>query len=258
MTFAVPAERYDRLVGRYSFALCDALAGVAGVAPGATVLDVGAGTGAGTLRLVELVGADHVAAVDPSAPFVAALRDRLPGGRRPRGIGGGASLRRRLVRRRARPARRQLHVGPGRGPRRDAARDEARRAVVACVWDYAGEMTLLRAFWDAAAALDPDGVAAVDERTRMSFGREGELAALWRRAGLLDVRAGDLVVSAAYESFDDLWEPFTAGVAPSGAYTGSLDEAGREALRAEYRRRLGAPEGGFELSARAWYAVGTR
>lgn len=79
MTFAVPAERYDRLVGRYSFALCDALAGVAGVAPGATVLDVGAGTGAGTLRLVELVGADRVAAVDPSAPFVAALRDRLPG-----------------------------------------------------------------------------------------------------------------------------------------------------------------------------------
>ena len=29
--------------------------------------------------------------------------------------------------------------------------------VAACVWDYAGEMTLLRAFWDAAREVDPDG-----------------------------------------------------------------------------------------------------
>ena len=258
MTFAVPAENYDRLVGRYSFALCDALAGVAGVAPGAAVLDVGAGTGAGTLRLVELVGADRVAAVDPSAPFVEALRDRLPGADVREGSAEAlpfddASFDVVLA---------QLVVNFMSDP--DAGLAEMRRVtrpggtVAACVWDYAGEMTLLRAFWDAAAALDADGVAAVDERTRMSFAREGQLAALWRRAGLLDVRAGDLVVSAAYESFDDLWEPFTAGVAPAGAYTASLDEGRRRELRAEYARSLGAPEGGFELSARAWYAVGTR
>jgi hypothetical protein len=92
----------------------------------------------------------------------------------------------------------------------------------------------------------------------MRFSEEGELAALWRDAGLRDVAGGALVVSARYESFDDAWEPFTAGVAPSGAYTVSLDDDGREALRAEYRRQLGVPDGGFELSARAWYAVGTR
>jgi ubiquinone/menaquinone biosynthesis C-methylase UbiE len=258
VTFVVPAEAYDRLVGRYSFDLCAALARAAGIGPGATVLDVGAGTGAGTRRLVELAGADRVAAVDPSAPFAEALRDRLPG-----------------VDVRQAPAESlpfedgvfdaslaQLVVNFMSDP--DAGVAEMRRvtrpggAVAACVWDYADEMTLLRAFWDAAAALDPDGVAAVDERTQMSFAREGELEALWRRAGLREVSHGELVVSVAYENFDEAWDPFTAGVAPSGAYAASLDEKGREALRAEYRRQLGDPEGGFELGARAWYAVGTR
>jgi hypothetical protein len=72
------------------------------------------------------------------------------------------------------------------------------------------------------------------------------------------VEDGAVVVSADYQSFDDLWQPFTKGVGPAGGYTTSLDPGRRDALRAEYRRRLGDPEGGFELSARAWYAVGTR
>jgi hypothetical protein len=64
------------------------------------------------------------------------------------------------------------------------------------------------------------------------------------------------VVSAAYESFDDLWEPYTRGVGPAGAYVVSLEEEDRETLRGEYERRLGSPRGPFRLSARAWYAVG--
>jgi SAM-dependent methyltransferase len=258
VTFAVPAQAYDRLVGRYSFALCAALAHAVDIAPETTVLDVGAGTGAGTRQLVELVGADRVAAVDPSAPFVEALRDRLP----------GVDVRQESAE--SLPfdegsfdaAFAQLVVNFMSDP--DAGVAEMRRVLrpggvaVACVWDYPGEMTLLRVFWDAAAALDPAGVAGVDERTRMPFARRGELAPLWRRAGLRDVSDGAIVVSAAYESFDDAWEPFTVSVAPSGAYAASLDESGREALRAEYRRRLGAPDGSFELSARAWYAVGTK
>lgn len=258
MTFAVAAEAYDRLVGRYSFDLCDALAHAAGIAPEATVLDVGAGTGAGTRRLVELVGPERVAAVDPSAPFVEALRERLPGV----DVRGASAESLPFDDGAFDAALAQLVVNFMSDP--DAGVAEMRRVTrpggvaAACVWDYPGEMTLLRAFWEAAAALDPDGVAGVDERTRMPFARPGELAALWRRAGLREVSDGAVVVSVRYESFDDAWEPFTAGVAPSGAYTASLDEARREALRTEYRRRLGAPEGSFELSARAWYAVGTR
>ena len=257
MTFSVPADAYDRFVGRYSYGLTEALASTAGIGADSSVLDVGAGTGAGMRRLVELVGPAAVTAVDPSEPFVEALRARFPG------------VDVRLASAESLPfddgafdvALAQLVVNFMKDPAAGVA--EMRRVtrpggtVAGCVWDYPGQMTLLRTFWDAAAALDPEGAGAVDEGARMPFGRRGELAELWRRAGLREVEDGELVVAAAYDGFDDLWAPFTAGVGPAGAYAAALDDERREALRREYRRRLSVPDGPFELEARAWFTVGT-
>jgi hypothetical protein len=128
--------------------------------------------------------------------------------------------------------------------------------VAACVWDYAGEMTLLRAFWDAAREVEPDRAAAADEGVVMRWCGEGELGELWQAAGLREVRTGPLVVSAAYADFDDLWAPLPTGIAPSGAFCKSLDADGQSQLREAYRRRLGVGDGPFELTARAWAAVG--
>jgi ubiquinone/menaquinone biosynthesis C-methylase UbiE len=256
VTFAVEANIYDRFVGRYSYGLCEALASAAGIAAGSSVLDVGAGTGTGTQRLVELVGAERVAAVDPSEPFLEGLRERLPGVdvRLARAeslpFGDGvfdATLAQLVLTFMADPA-------AGVAEMRRVTRPGG--AVAACVWDYPGEMTLLRQFWEAAAELDPRGVQAVDERTRMAFGRRGELADLWQQAGLEEVEDGEIVVSAEYESFDDLWEPFTKGVGPAGRYAASREGARQDALRGEYHRRLGSPDGSFRLDARAWYALG--
>ena len=74
--FAVPADAYDRYVGRYSPALARELVRFAGVKAGERALDVGCGPGALTAQLAALLGADHVAAADPSEPFVAACRQR--------------------------------------------------------------------------------------------------------------------------------------------------------------------------------------
>src|SRR5215203_6335968 len=79
MSFAVAAEAYDRFMGRYSVQLSSGLADLAGVQAGQRALDVGCGPGALTAELVERLGAGHVAAVDPSEPFVAAARERHPG-----------------------------------------------------------------------------------------------------------------------------------------------------------------------------------
>jgi len=130
--------------------------------------------------------------------------------------------------------------------------------VAAAVWDYGEQMMLLTTFWEAAAPLDRRGVDARDERSRMRFGREGGLRELWERAGAHQTEGGEIVVSASYESFDDLWEPFVRGVGPAGAYTTSLEADAQAALRNEYRTRLGSPEGPFKLTARAWYAVGRK
>ena len=76
--FEVAAEAYDRFMGRYSAQLAPPLADFGRVRAGQRVLDVGCGPGALTAELVARVGADAVAAVDPSESFVAAARARYP------------------------------------------------------------------------------------------------------------------------------------------------------------------------------------
>jgi ubiquinone/menaquinone biosynthesis C-methylase UbiE len=73
------AAAYDRHVGRYGVQLAAGLLGVAGVTRGQRALDVGCGPGPLTRALADFLGAEHVAAVDPSMPFVEACQERVPG-----------------------------------------------------------------------------------------------------------------------------------------------------------------------------------
>ena len=77
--FAVAAEAYDNLMGRYLPTLSVAFADAAQVDPGLRALDVGCGPGGLTTELVRRLGREAVAAVDPSPSFVAACRERHPG-----------------------------------------------------------------------------------------------------------------------------------------------------------------------------------
>jgi SAM-dependent methyltransferase len=258
MTFAVAPEMYDRFMGRYGGALGRALAEKAGIRHGMTALDVGAGTGKLTGVLAELLGEANVAAVDPSEPFAAALAERFPASDVRRGSAEELPFEDESFD----AVCAQLVVNFLTDPEQGAA-EMARVAreggsVAAAVWDYRGGMTMLRTFWEAAAAVDERGAAARDERTRMRFGEREEIVELWEGAGLRDVEGGEIVVSTSYRDFDDLWEPFLAGVGPGGDFTVSLEPDVQAALRREYNRVLGSPEGPFELKARAWYAVGKK
>lgn len=257
-TFRASADAYDRLVGRYGALLAAELIGFARIEPGMRALDVGCGPGALTAALVERLGAASVCAADPSEPFARACRARLPG------------VEVAVARAEALPfadrafdaTLSQLVVNFMRDPEagvREMARVTRPGGMVAsCVWDYAGGMTLLRAFWDAAREVDPERAAAADEGVVMRWCADGELAELWRAAGLRDVRFDQLVVRAGYADFEDLWSPLPTGVAPSGAFCKALDDVRRAALRDAYRRRLGVGDAPFELTARAWAVVGIR
>jgi SAM-dependent methyltransferase len=255
-TFRASADAYDRHVGRYSDELASALIGFAGVQPGMRAVDVGCGPGALTAALARRLGAASVHAADPSEPFVQACRGRLPGVEvllagaeaLPFADGGfDAALSQLAVN----------FIDDAEAGVREMARVTRPGGVVAaCVWDYAGEMTLLRAFWDAAREVDPERAVLADEGVVMRSCGEGELAQLWRAAGLCEVRFAPLVVSAGYADFEDLWSPFATGIAPSGAFCASLTADGRAALHDAYRRRLGVGSGEFELTARAWAVRG--
>jgi SAM-dependent methyltransferase len=256
-TFRASAGAYDRHVGRYGERLASLLVGIAGLEPEMHAIDVGCGPGALTQALVGRLGTASVRAADPSEPFVEACRARLPGVEvvvapaeaLPFADGSfDAALSQLAV---------NFMPDAETGVREMARVTRTGGVVAACVWDYAGEMTLLRAFWDAAREVDPQRAALADEGVVMRWCGDGELAELWRDAGLRAVRTCPLVVSATYADFDDLWSPFPTGIAPSGAFCASLEPARRDALRDAYRRRLGVGEGAFELNARAWAVAGT-
>jgi SAM-dependent methyltransferase len=256
-TFRAPADAYDRHVGRYGPRLARGLIAAAGVRPGRRAVDVGCGPGALTGALAVLLGARAVVAVDPSEPFVQACRERNPGV----DVRAGTAEDLPVADDAVDAVLSQLVINFCSDA--DAALAEMRRVargggiVAGCVWDYAEGMELLRAFWDAAREIDPEAGAARDEAIVMPYCRRGELADLWTRAGLQDVVSGELVVEAAYDDFDDLWAPLATGVGPSGAFAAGLEPDAREALGAALHRRLDAPDGPFQLRARAWFARGT-
>jgi len=254
--FRTSAQAYDRHVGRYTDELAAALAEVAGVEPGQRALDVGCGPGALTRALAAIVGAENVAAVDPSPPYADACRARVPNA----DVRVGAAEALPFDDQAFDVVLSQLVLNfmtdapAGVGEMRRVARTGA--TVGACVWDYAGGMTLLRRFWDAALRVDPANASSHDEGQVMRFCTPPELEALWVDTGLSHVASGELQTSARYADFDTLWEPLATGVAPSGAYAVALGARKRAALREQLHALLGAPTGPFTLEARAWYVLG--
>ncbi|MDQ6807390.1 MAG: class I SAM-dependent methyltransferase [Actinomycetota bacterium] len=80
MSFAVPAEAYDRYMGRYSRGSLRRWSRISlGLRRVSAVLEVGCGPGALTSELAGRAGAERVAAVDPSPGFVLACSERVPG-----------------------------------------------------------------------------------------------------------------------------------------------------------------------------------
>ena len=154
MSFDVAAEAYDAFMGRYSTLLSAQLADLAGIVDGQRAIDVGCGPGALTAELVGRLGADRVAAVDPSAPFVAAARVRHP----------GVDVREAAAESLPFPdatfdaALAQLVVhfmaDPVAGLREMARVTRQGGVVAACVWDHAGGQGPLGLFWSAARELD--------------------------------------------------------------------------------------------------------
>jgi SAM-dependent methyltransferase len=253
VSFEVPADAYDRFMGRYSRHLSGQLADLAGIAAGQRVLDVGCGTGLLTAELERRVGPGSVSAVDPSESFVEAVRERLPGVWVERAVAEqlpfpDASFDAAIA---------QLVVhfmnDPVAGLREMARVTRSGGAVAACVWDHsAGGQGPLTPFFVASQELDP---SAPGESERPGA-RRGHLAELFAEAGIGGLEEATLTVVVEHPSFEEWWAPFELGVGPTSAFMDSLDPGRKQRLRELCRAAL-PPGEPFVVHGRAWAVRGT-
>lgn len=249
MSFDVPADAYLRFMGRYSAPLAEQLVELVGVRRGDRVVDVGCGPGVLTGPLVERCGAESVVAVDPSVPFVEAVRRRFP----------GVDVREATAERLpyaddsldAALAQLVVHFmsDPVAGLREMGRVVRPGGLVAASVWDFVGGNAPISVFWAAARELDPDAPA---EAVRAGAGQE-QLVELATRAGLTGIDSTSLTVSVPFASFEQWWGPYEDGVGPAGAYVASLGAEARMTLRGRCRELLPVPP--FEHSATAWVVL---
>ena len=223
MSFEVAAEVYARFMGRFAEPLADQFVEFAGVSPGLSALDVGCGPGALTERLVGRLGADHVAGVDPSAPFLEAVAARCPGVELRAGTaeqlpfadaGFDHTLAQLVV---------HFMSDPQAGLREMGRVTVPGGTVSACVWDHAGGSGPLSEFWAAVREMDP---GAPDES-----GLPGAREVLYQSCGVWGAPSG-------------------GGGAPAGPHVAALDDVRRAELADRCRARL--PEPPFEVEATAW------
>ena len=249
---------YEPYVGRWSRLVARDFLDWLAVPAGRAWLDVGCGTGALSQTILDRAAPRAVEGLDASAGFVEHARAHVGDARATFRVGDAQAAPFADGAFDAAVSGLVLNFVPE--PARMVA--EMRRVtrpggtVGLYVWDYAGEMQLMRRFWDAAVTLDP-AARPLDEGPRFPICRPDTLAGIFSAAGLRDVDTRAVDVPTVFRDFDDYWTPFLGGQGPAPGYCMKLPEERRAALRERLRATLPADATGrIALKARAWAVKG--
>jgi SAM-dependent methyltransferase len=246
-------DPYEEYVGRWSRRVAPLFLSWLNIPAGRRWLDVGCGTGALCAAILEYCSPSSVTGIEPSGGFLEAAVRNLAG--RALCYPGSATeiplddssvdlLVSGLV---------LNFVADQQGALEEMKRVTVNGGTIAAyVWDYAGKMELMRIFWDAAVALDPDA-AGMDEGVRFPLCHPEALALLFTGAGLAGVEVIAIDIETHFATFEEYWQPFLGGQGPAPAYAMSLDEGARIGLRDYIRERIPIQaDGSISLVARAW------
>ncbi|TIO73118.1 MAG: class I SAM-dependent methyltransferase [Mesorhizobium sp.] len=254
------ASGYEQLMGRWSRRLAPLFIDFAGLAGGEKILDVGCGTGSLTFELAKSADLAEIQAIDFSAVFVAAAKERNTDPRitisqadataLPFADGAFDRALALLV----------LHFVPEAGK----AVAEMRRVVrpggvvAAVVWDHYGGMPGMRVMIDTVAALSEGGRQLRSRYCFQPMMQPGEMKRTFVEQGLADVTEAELMIRMDYQNFDDYWAPIGAGEGPLGKYMTTLDGAERERVEAAVRDayQAGRPDGPRSFANVAWACRG--
>jgi SAM-dependent methyltransferase len=254
-------DAYEPFVGRWSRRIAREFIEWLAPAANARWLDVGCGTGALTQTILATAAPREVLGVDPSEGFVAHARRHTQDSCAKFQVGDAKAL----------PVADGYFDVAVSGLVLNFVPDPARAAaemhrsvraggtVAAYVWDYADGMQLLRRFWDAAVALDPDA-SDLDEGRRFPLCRREALRSLLNDVvGLEQTEVRAIDVPTVFKNFDDYWSPFLGGQGPAPGYRVSLSDDRRARLRNQLQATLPvASDGTIHLKARAFAVRGVK
>ena len=260
-TFAwASGEAYEPYVGRWSRLVARDFLSWLALPAGCKWLDVGCGTGALSKTILDLAAPKEVCGIDPSEGFLQYARSNAKDARVKFDVGNAMSI----------PYDSESFDAVVSGLVLNFVPDQAKALSEMCrvakldgtvglyVWDYAGEMQLMRYFWDAAVTLNSKA-SELDEGKRFPSCKPGPLTDFFIHAGLKDVETKAIDVPTTFKNFDDYWRPFLSGQAPAPAYAMSLSEENRMELRELVRKRLPiGPDGSIHVIARAWAVRGKK
>ncbi|HET9821023.1 MAG TPA: class I SAM-dependent methyltransferase [Burkholderiaceae bacterium] len=258
---AVDGDGYEQTMGRWSRRLAPQFLAFAGCRDGERVLDLGCGTGALGVALLQACNPARVQGVDFSPEYVAHARRAHTDARLAFRVGDACALDEADASYDRVLALLVLHFVPRTADAVAEMRRVARpgAVVAAAVWDARGGFVANRVFWDTAASLDPVGGGAARARNyTRPLTRPGELAAAWRAAGLREVQDTQLVVRMDFASFADYWGPYVGREGPGAQYVAGLDAEARGRLEAAVRAAYldGEPDGPRSYAALAWAVRG--
>lgn len=253
-------DAYEHYIGRWSRPLGRSFVDWLAPATGLRWVDIGCGTGALSNTILERADPSEVIGIDPSEGFLQVARATLVDERAEFRVGDAQAVPLAAAQADVLVSGLVLNFVPD----KERALGEMRRVVkpggtvAAFVWDYAGEMQLIRHFWDAVGELFPDA-ADQDEGRQFPICKPEPLTDLFRGAELRRVQTAALDVPTVFADFDDYWSPFLRGQGPAGAQCVSLSEEDRERLRKHLEGALPiATDGTIPLIARAWAVRGVR
>ena len=252
-------EAYEHYVGRWSRPVGQLFLDWLSLPPGLSWVDVGCGTGALTGTVLDCADPSRVIGIEPAEGFLGLARTKVEDSRAEFRLGDAQAL--------PLDAREADVVVSGLVlnfvPDKQRALGEMCRivkpggTVASYVWDYAGEMQLMRYFWTAVTDLFPEG-AEHDEGKQFPVCKPEPLMDLFRTADLNAIETSALDAPTVFSDFDDYWSPFLRGQGPAGTYCVSLSETDRVRLRRRLEEVLPFnADGTIGLIARAWAVRGT-
>lgn len=251
------AETYERYMGRWSRKIAALFVDWLAAPHGKSWADIGCGTGELSFQIADKCKPGRLVGIDTSAAFIAHAMRCVPTAEFRQGDAANIDL----------PDRELDYAVSGLvlnfiADKAKALREMARivrpgGAVALYVWDYAGQMQIMRSFFDAARMIDP-AASAYDDGINAPICRPRPLLDAFIAAGLSNAVTTAIDITAAFDDFQDYWQPFLGGTGSAPKYCMSLDDDTRSRIKEAVRQRLPTgPDGEILLAVRAWAVKGT-